>query len=180
MWIYCLSFDACSLCEELRTMMGSFFWSKRQIIFPSGLIQTPVKTGWVDQLRLQIKWCELMMIMMKWWVLKRKEIYICKTPLRGHSLLQVFFYKGELHILPCPSKSNPVGIPKDVVPTVAQALAQLSTHPQACRASPKICSAVRKRLEGWEDALKHTCAANSAILLHQTYLKFAKMKRLNT
>ena len=70
-----------------------------------------------------------------------------------HSRLQVFFYKGELHILPCPSKSSPVGISKDVAPSVAQALALLSTHPVACRASPKISSAVMQRLAGWEDVL---------------------------
>ncbi|XP_073337742.1 protein ecdysoneless homolog [Pagrus major] len=67
---------------------------------------------------------------------------------------RVFFYKGELHILPCPSKSSPVGISKDVIPSVAQALALLSTHPEACRASPKICSAMRKRLEGYPEKIK--------------------------
>ncbi|XP_056252290.1 protein ecdysoneless homolog [Seriola aureovittata] len=65
------------------------------------------------------------------------------------SELRIFLYRGELHILPCPSKSSPVGIAKDVVPSVAQALALLSTHPDACRASPKICSVLRKRLEGY-------------------------------
>ncbi|XP_039995760.1 protein ecdysoneless homolog [Xiphias gladius] len=69
------------------------------------------------------------------------------------SELRVFLYKGELHILPCPSKSSPVGISKDVVPTVAQALALLSTHPDACRASPKICSALRKRLQGYPEKI---------------------------
>ena len=64
------------------------------------------------------------------------------------TFLQVFLFKGELHILPCPTKSSPVGISKDVVPSVEQALTLLSTHTDACRASPKICSALRKRLEG--------------------------------
>uniref|UniRef100_A0A671YXV8 Ecdysoneless homolog (Drosophila) n=1 Tax=Sparus aurata TaxID=8175 RepID=A0A671YXV8_SPAAU len=67
---------------------------------------------------------------------------------------RVFFYKGELHILPCPSKSSPVGISKDVVPSVAQALALLSTHPVACRASPKISSAVMQRLAGYPEKIK--------------------------
>lgn len=67
-------------------------------------------------------------------------------------LFQVFFYRGELHILPCPSKSSPVGFSKDVVPSVAQALALLYTHPNSCQANPKICSALKKRLEGWENA----------------------------
>uniref|UniRef100_A0A3Q3MKZ6 Ecdysoneless homolog (Drosophila) n=1 Tax=Mastacembelus armatus TaxID=205130 RepID=A0A3Q3MKZ6_9TELE len=67
---------------------------------------------------------------------------------------RVFFYRGQLHILPCPSTSSPVGIPKDVVPTVAQALALLSTHPGACQASPKISSALSKRLEGYPEKVK--------------------------
>ncbi|AWP13815.1 putative protein SGT1 [Scophthalmus maximus] len=70
------------------------------------------------------------------------------------SELRVFLYKGELHILPCPTKSSPVGISKDVVPSVPQALALLSSHPDACRASPRICSALRKRLEGYPEKIK--------------------------
>ncbi|KAL7383921.1 hypothetical protein ABVT39_020696 [Epinephelus coioides] len=67
---------------------------------------------------------------------------------------RVFLYRGEFHILPHPSKSSPVGVSKDVVPTVPQALALLSTHPEACQASPKICSALRKRLEGYPEKIK--------------------------
>uniref|UniRef100_A0A3Q3G063 Ecdysoneless homolog (Drosophila) n=1 Tax=Labrus bergylta TaxID=56723 RepID=A0A3Q3G063_9LABR len=67
---------------------------------------------------------------------------------------RVFLYRGELHILPCPSKSCPVGASKDVVPSVAQALALLSNHPEACRANPKICSALRKRLEGYPEKIQ--------------------------
>lgn len=67
---------------------------------------------------------------------------------------RVFLYRGEFHILPCPSKSSPVGVSKDVVPTVPQALALLSTHPEACQASPKICSALRKRVEGYPEKIK--------------------------
>ncbi|XP_035028794.2 protein ecdysoneless homolog [Hippoglossus stenolepis] len=70
------------------------------------------------------------------------------------SELRVFLYKGELHILPCPTKSSPVGISRDVVPSVEQALTLLSTHTGACRASPKICSALRKRLEGYPEKVK--------------------------
>uniref|UniRef100_A0A3Q4HB40 Uncharacterized protein n=1 Tax=Neolamprologus brichardi TaxID=32507 RepID=A0A3Q4HB40_NEOBR len=51
---------------------------------------------------------------------------------------RVFLYKGELHILPCPSKSTSVGFSKDVVPSVAQALELLYTQPEVCRASSKI------------------------------------------
>uniref|UniRef100_A0AAQ5YLL1 Ecdysoneless homolog (Drosophila) n=1 Tax=Amphiprion ocellaris TaxID=80972 RepID=A0AAQ5YLL1_AMPOC len=62
---------------------------------------------------------------------------------------RVFLYRGELHILPCPSKSSLVGFKNDVVPSVTQALALLSTNPEACRANPKICSALKKRLQGY-------------------------------
>nr|XP_046257566.1 protein ecdysoneless homolog [Scatophagus argus] len=67
---------------------------------------------------------------------------------------RVFLYRGELHILPCPSKSSPVGVSKDVVPSVAQALTLLSTHPEACQASPKIRSALTRRLEGYPEKIK--------------------------
>lgn len=61
---------------------------------------------------------------------------------------QVFLYRGQLHILPYPSKLSPVGFSKDVAPSVSQALAVLSSHPHVCQASPKICSALKKRLNG--------------------------------
>lgn len=64
-------------------------------------------------------------------------------------LSQVFIYRGELHILPCPSRSSSVGFSLDVVPSLAQALTLLSAHPEACQASPKICSALKKQLQGW-------------------------------
>ncbi|XP_029305328.1 protein ecdysoneless homolog [Cottoperca gobio] len=67
---------------------------------------------------------------------------------------RVFLYRGELHILPCPSKSSPVGVSRDEVPTEAQAAALLSTHPEACQASPKICSALKKRFEGYPEKIK--------------------------
>ncbi|XP_022054046.2 protein ecdysoneless homolog [Acanthochromis polyacanthus] len=67
---------------------------------------------------------------------------------------RVFLYRGELNILPCPSKSSSVGFKNDVVPSVTQALALLSTHPEACRANPKICSALRKRLQGYPQKIK--------------------------
>ncbi|KAI3363335.1 hypothetical protein L3Q82_011958, partial [Scortum barcoo] len=67
---------------------------------------------------------------------------------------RVFLYRGQLHILPCPSKSSSVGVSKDVVPSVAQALALLSAHPEACQASPKISSALRKRLEGYPEKIQ--------------------------
>uniref|UniRef100_A0A669F3F8 Ecdysoneless homolog (Drosophila) n=1 Tax=Oreochromis niloticus TaxID=8128 RepID=A0A669F3F8_ORENI len=67
---------------------------------------------------------------------------------------RVFLYKGELHILPCPSKSTSVGFSKDVVPSVAQALELLYTHPEVCRASSKISLALKKRLEGYPGKIK--------------------------
>lgn len=67
---------------------------------------------------------------------------------------RVFIYRGELHIIPCPSKSSSVGFSRDAVPSLVQALALLSAHPEACRASPKICSALRKRLQGYPEKIK--------------------------
>ncbi|CAJ1067167.1 LOW QUALITY PROTEIN: protein ecdysoneless homolog [Xyrichtys novacula] len=67
---------------------------------------------------------------------------------------RVFFFRGELHILPCPSKSCSVGISKDEVPSVTQALELLSSHPEVCTASPKIRSALTKRLEGCPEKIQ--------------------------
>ncbi|KAM9804364.1 protein ecdysoneless homolog [Neosynchiropus ocellatus] len=64
---------------------------------------------------------------------------------------RVFIYRGELHILPCPSRSSPVGIAKDVFPEVAQALDLLHMHPEACRANAKISSLLNKRLCGYQE-----------------------------
>ncbi|XP_067093144.1 protein ecdysoneless homolog [Osmerus mordax] len=69
---------------------------------------------------------------------------------------RVFLHKGELHILPCPSRSSEVGLPRDVVPSVAQALDLLSSHTQACLASPNIRSALAKRLDGYPGKLQTT------------------------
>ena len=155
-------------------MMGSFFWLKQQIIFLSGWVRTPVKTEWVNKMRWQIVLffsivCGLLLSLSQFSFigLFQRTIPVGFSPLNTltavhfpkhtvnlsiyiPTLLQVFFYRGELHILPCPTKSSLVGVSRDVVPTVAQALALLSTHPEACTASPKICSALKKRLEGWE------------------------------
>uniref|UniRef100_A0A672JLS5 Ecdysoneless homolog (Drosophila) n=1 Tax=Salarias fasciatus TaxID=181472 RepID=A0A672JLS5_SALFA len=67
---------------------------------------------------------------------------------------RVFIYQGELHIIPSLSKSSSVGFPKDVVPGVEQALALLSTNTEACLASPKIRTAVRKRIAGYPEKIK--------------------------
>ncbi|XP_036402320.1 protein ecdysoneless homolog isoform X1 [Megalops cyprinoides] len=62
---------------------------------------------------------------------------------------RVFLYRGELHILPVPSRAGDPGWPRDVTPSVAQSLAFLSSHRQACLAHPRIRSAVGKRLQGY-------------------------------
>ncbi|XP_007545493.1 protein ecdysoneless homolog [Poecilia formosa] len=67
---------------------------------------------------------------------------------------RVFIYRGELHILPCPSKSSSIGFSLDVVPSLAQALVLLSAHPEVCLASPKIRSALKKRLQGYPEKIK--------------------------
>ncbi|XP_037542033.1 protein ecdysoneless homolog [Nematolebias whitei] len=67
---------------------------------------------------------------------------------------RVFLYRGELHILPCPSKSSLVGFPRDVVPSVTQALMLLSADSEVCQASPKIRSALKKRLKGFPEKIQ--------------------------
>ncbi|XP_057704617.1 protein ecdysoneless homolog [Corythoichthys intestinalis] len=66
---------------------------------------------------------------------------------------RVFIYRGVLHLLPCPSRSNPTGIPKDVVPSIQQAITLLSSQPGACRASSKITSSLDKRLDGYPEKI---------------------------
>nr|XP_046209908.1 protein ecdysoneless homolog [Oncorhynchus gorbuscha]XP_046209909.1 protein ecdysoneless homolog [Oncorhynchus gorbuscha] len=67
---------------------------------------------------------------------------------------RVFLHRGELYILPCPSRSGDVGLPRDAVPSVTQALALLSSHTQACLASPKIRTALGKRLAGYPEKIQ--------------------------
>uniref|UniRef100_A0A6Q2X028 Ecdysoneless homolog (Drosophila) n=1 Tax=Esox lucius TaxID=8010 RepID=A0A6Q2X028_ESOLU len=67
---------------------------------------------------------------------------------------RVFLHRGELYILPCPSRSSDVGLSKDIVPSVTQSLALLSSHTQACLASPKISAALGKRLEGYPEKIQ--------------------------
>lgn len=62
-------------------------------------------------------------------------------------MFQVFFFRGELHIIPCPSRPDEVGWSKDEVPTLSQALALLSTDGEVCLASSKIRAVLGKRLE---------------------------------
>uniref|UniRef100_A0A8C9RIA8 Ecdysoneless homolog (Drosophila) n=1 Tax=Scleropages formosus TaxID=113540 RepID=A0A8C9RIA8_SCLFO len=62
---------------------------------------------------------------------------------------RVFFYQGELHILPNPSHPGDLGWPRDVVPSEAEALTFLSMHKEACLADHRIQSAVGKRIEGY-------------------------------
>lgn len=67
---------------------------------------------------------------------------------------RVFIYRGDLHIIPCPSKASAVGFPKDVVPNLAKALSLLTSDPEACRASCKILSAVKRRLKGYPERIQ--------------------------
>ncbi|KAK1905309.1 Protein ecdysoneless like [Dissostichus eleginoides] len=77
-----------------------------------------------------------------------------KTMMENTSENRVFLYRGGLHILPSPSKSSPVGVSRDKVPTVAEATTLLTAHREVCQASPKICSALRKRLEGYPEKIE--------------------------
>lgn len=67
---------------------------------------------------------------------------------------RVFFYRGDLHIIPCPTNTSTVGFSKDVVPSVSKALSLLSCHPEACRANTKISSAVKRRLKGYPEKIQ--------------------------
>uniref|UniRef100_A0A087YL70 Ecdysoneless homolog (Drosophila) n=1 Tax=Poecilia formosa TaxID=48698 RepID=A0A087YL70_POEFO len=67
---------------------------------------------------------------------------------------RVFIYRGELHILPCPSKSSSIGFSLDVVPSLAQALVLLSAHPEVCLASPKIRSAATRKFMTYPEKIK--------------------------
>lgn len=67
---------------------------------------------------------------------------------------RVFFYRGDLHIIPCPTNTSTVGFSKDVVPTVANVLSLLSCHPETCRANTKISSAVNRRLKGYPEKIQ--------------------------
>ncbi|CAN9499659.1 unnamed protein product [Ophioblennius macclurei] len=67
---------------------------------------------------------------------------------------RVFIYQGELCIIPSISKSSSVGFPKNVVPSVEQALTLLSTNTEVCQASPKIRTAVWKRIAEYPEKIK--------------------------
>ncbi|KAJ8013937.1 hypothetical protein DPEC_G00035030 [Dallia pectoralis] len=67
---------------------------------------------------------------------------------------RVFLHRGDLYIVPCPSRSSDVGVSKDSVPSIAQALALLSSHTQACLANPKICAALGKRINGYSENIQ--------------------------
>lgn len=67
---------------------------------------------------------------------------------------RVYIYKGDLHIIPCPTNASTVGFPKDVVPSLAKALSLLASHPEACRTSSKISSAVKRRLKGYPEKIQ--------------------------
>ncbi|XP_048864511.1 protein ecdysoneless homolog isoform X2 [Brienomyrus brachyistius] len=68
---------------------------------------------------------------------------------------RVFFYRGELHILPVPSQAGDMGWPKHMVPSEEEALAFLVTHREACLASSRIRSAVRKKIEGYPEKIRN-------------------------
>lgn len=67
---------------------------------------------------------------------------------------RVFIYRGDLHIIPCPTNFSKVGFPKDVVPDLSDALSLLSSNPEACRTSSKISSAVKGRLKGYPERIQ--------------------------
>uniref|UniRef100_A0AAV2JR24 Ecdysoneless n=2 Tax=Knipowitschia caucasica TaxID=637954 RepID=A0AAV2JR24_KNICA len=67
---------------------------------------------------------------------------------------RIFIYRGDLCIIPCPTQSNKVGIPKGEVPSLATALSLLFSNPEACCPRNKISSAVKERLKGYPERIQ--------------------------
>lgn len=81
-------------------------------------------------------------------IIKYSKLFHVSFNTLSSNAFQVFLYRGELYIIPSATDSSSVGFSKDVVPSVAEALSLLSSNPEACCASPKISSAVKRRLKG--------------------------------
>ncbi|XP_037997319.1 protein ecdysoneless homolog isoform X2 [Motacilla alba alba] len=67
---------------------------------------------------------------------------------------RVFFYKGELHIIPPQEPSEQGWAPSAPCPTVPQALALLSTRPEEFLAAEPIRAALDKRLHGYPEKIQ--------------------------
>ncbi|KGL77356.1 Protein SGT1, partial [Tinamus guttatus] len=67
---------------------------------------------------------------------------------------RVFFYKGELHIIPLPETEGKEWEPPVSSPTISQALAFLSTRSEESLAAVPIRTAVYKRISGYPEKIQ--------------------------
>ncbi|KAM7073657.1 protein ecdysoneless homolog isoform 3-T4 [Molossus nigricans] len=71
-----------------------------------------------------------------------------------NSANRVFFYHGELCIIPAPMKPGAVSWLPSKPPTIPQALNIISTHPENVLASESIQAAVNRRIRGYPEKLQ--------------------------
>nr|KAF6455777.1 ecdysoneless cell cycle regulator [Rousettus aegyptiacus] len=71
-----------------------------------------------------------------------------------NSANRVFFYQGELCIIPAPRKSEAVSWLPTGPPTIPQALNIISTHPEKILASESIQAAVNRRITGYPEKVQ--------------------------
>uniref|UniRef100_A0A8C7AW67 Ecdysoneless cell cycle regulator n=1 Tax=Neovison vison TaxID=452646 RepID=A0A8C7AW67_NEOVI len=71
-----------------------------------------------------------------------------------NSANRVFFYHGELCIIPAPRKPGAVPWLPTTPPTVPQALNIISTHPEEILASESIRAAVNRRIRGYPEKIQ--------------------------
>ncbi|XP_078055505.1 protein ecdysoneless homolog isoform X2 [Mustelus asterias] len=66
---------------------------------------------------------------------------------------KVFFYRGELHIIPIPQNPGELSWLPASDPTILQALNLLTTHSDRCLAAEPIRKAIRKRIESYPEKI---------------------------
>lgn len=77
------------------------------------------------------------------------------------TICQVFFYKGELHIIPLSKSQEKEYDPSAANLTISQALTLLSSHSEEFLAAEPIRTAVYKRISGYVGVLFWSSAAVS-------------------
>ncbi|XP_059518384.1 protein ecdysoneless homolog isoform X2 [Myotis daubentonii] len=71
-----------------------------------------------------------------------------------NSANRVFFYHGELCIIPAPRKPGAVSWLPTTPPTIPQALNIISTHPEKILASESVRAAVNRRIRGYPEKIQ--------------------------
>nr|KAF6303713.1 ecdysoneless cell cycle regulator [Myotis myotis] len=71
-----------------------------------------------------------------------------------NSANRVFFYHGELCIIPAPRKPGAVSWLPTAPPTIPQALNIISTHPEKILASESVRAAVNRRIRGYPEKIQ--------------------------